>query len=131
MAKEIKIKIENTNRMQQLIRMMKEKTAMMVVESPDEYLVHAFVWVAVNRTIAVRHVVIRATAVNLHPLSRRRERDFDGISNHSGVYTFYCSLEYKRTNCVNNDSRHLNFRSYLLTNLVQDILVKQERSHTV
>lgn len=79
--------------MQQSIRMMKEKIVMMVAESLDEYLVHAFVWVAVNQAAAVYHVVIRATAVNLHPLSQLHEHGFDDISNHLHAYTFYYSLK--------------------------------------
>lgn len=86
--------INNTNQMQRLIRMMKEKTVMMVMESTDEYLAYAFVWVAVNWTAAVNHVVIRATAVNPHPLSQLHEHDFDDISNHLHAYTFYYSLKY-------------------------------------
>lgn len=85
--------IKNTNRMQQLIRMMKEKTVMRVLESLDEYLVHAFVWVAVNRAAAVYHVAIQAIAVNPHPLSQLREHDFDDISDHLHAYTFYYSLK--------------------------------------
>lgn len=128
--------MKNTYRMQQSIRMMKEKTVMMVVGSPDDYLVHASVWVAVNRTIAVRHVAIRAIAVSLHPLSQLHAHDFDDISNRSDAYTFYYSLKYKRANCEYKNSVplrfHLHFHLQLTTtNLVQDILVKQERSHTV
>lgn len=91
---------KNTNRMQQLIRTMKEKTVMMVAENLGEYLVHVFVSVAVNRATAVYHVAIRATAVNPHPLSQLREHDFDDISNHLHAYTFYYSLKY-RTQFVN------------------------------
>lgn len=83
--------------MQQLIRMMKEKTVMMSVGSLDECLVHASAWVAVNREAVVNHVVIQASAVSPRPLSQLREHDFDDISNHLHAYTFCYSLKYKRT----------------------------------
>lgn len=95
--------------MQQSIRMMKEKTVMMVVGSPGGYLTRAFVWVAVNRTIVVRPVVIRAIAVSLHPLSQLRAHGFDDISNRSDAYTFYYSLKYKRAKCECEDSGPLHF----------------------
>lgn len=75
--------------------MMKAKTVMMAMVSPDEYSVHAFVWVAVNRATAVYHVVILAIAANLRPLSQLHEHDFDDILNHLHAYTFYYSLKFK------------------------------------
>lgn len=80
-------------RTQRSIRMTIEKTVMMAKVSLDEYLVHAFVWVAVSRAVAVYRVVTRATAANPRPLSQLHVHDFDDISNHLHAYTFYYSLE--------------------------------------